>query len=734
MSEFPSPYESRAGGDQEAESEPLTRLLARYWLLFKKYYWILIATCALGVVGSYFYTQRQPRIYQASAKIIFRETLPNVFGRSIERVDLVDPGGMWQFEQFWNTQKEVMRSRWFAEKVVEFEGLVDEEGFVTTPSEDREELKKAASRRVLAVSDVSLQPNSRVAVVTVETTDPRHAQLVADGIADTYVQYTRDFQSGGLSKIIEWFDDYVGQKREELSAAQAELHQYKRDNNILSISYEERQNLTAANMEAVNSQLNTVRAQLDDDEALLSQLEKMNGEEEARAVAHIVNSPVLATAIASEQSLTQQLADVSTLYGEKHEKVLAISRQLETVRQTIADEVARIRAGVKARVQKLRAEEKRKRERLESLKQEAFKLNELGLEYNQMKDRADSLRQLYETVLKRSEELDINSMYEAKTIEVLQRAELPVSPVRPSLPINLAIGLALGLLLGGGLIVLIDSLDNTVRAEADVSRHTAKPILGHLPQIDAALLREFGSIDTMTEIAPRSNFAEGIKTLRTNLMFMSPDQPASMLLVTSPGPGEGKTLISINMAIAMAQSGLRTLIVDSDMRRPRVHKALGLENEGGLSTLILGKAKLDDVVQNTATENLFAVTCGELPPNPLELLHTDRFHSVIEEMRSRYDRVIFDSPPLAAVSDGLVLSHSVDAVLLILKFGQTRKELLKRAVEQLDAIGAPFLGCVLNDISADAGSAYAYSYYYYRYRYDEEDGKKKPKKPTRLAS
>ncbi len=731
MSEFPSQREF-AGGERESESEPLSRLVARYWVLFKKYYWILIATCALGVVGAYFYTQQQPKIYQASTKIIFRETPSNVFGRSIERVDLVDPGGMWQFEQFWNTQREVMRSRWFAEKVVEFEGLIDEQGFISTSATDREKLKKIAAGKVLGSSDVSLQPGSRVAIVTAETTDPEHARLVADGIADTYVQYTRDFQSGGLSKIIEWFDDYVGQKRAELSEAQAELHRFKKDKNILSISYEERQNLTAANMEAVNSQLNSVRAQLDADDALLRQLKKMESgnAEDAKAIAHIVDSPVLDGAIEAEQQLQRELANVTTMYGERHEKVQAISRQLETVRNTIEKESARIRRGVQARVDKLRTEETTKNARLESLKQEAFELNELGLEYSQMKDRADSLKQLYDTVLKRSEELDINSMYESQTIEVLQRAETPGSPVRPSMPINLAIGLAMGLLLGGGLIVLIDSLDNTVRAESDITRLTAKPILGHLPQIDAALLREFGSIDTMTEIAPRSSFAEGIKTLRTNLMFMTPDKPPEMLLVTSPGPGEGKTLISINMAIAMAQSGLRTLIVDSDMRRPRVHKALNIVNDLGLSNLIQGNATLDEVTKTTQTENLFAISCGEIPPNPLELLHTESFNKFLDEMREKYDRVILDSPPLAAVSDGLVLSHSVDAVVLILKFGQTRRELLKRSIEQLEAVGAPFMGCVLNDISADAGSAYAYSYYYYRYKYEEDD----PGKPTRLAS
>ena len=735
MSDFPTSQFDARGAAEETEAEPLSRLVAQYWFLFKKYYWILIATSVLAVVAAYFYTEQQPRIFRAETKIIFRDTPANVFGRQIERVDLVDTGGQWQFEQFWNTQREVMQSRWFGQQVVIREGLLDVEGFVPdNPELDQDAQTMVAARRVLGMAAVSLQPNSKVAVVTVETTDPQHAKLVADGVAETYVQYTRDFQSGGLGKIIEWFDSYVGQKRGEVNDAKLELHQFKRDNNILSISYEERQNLTGANMQAVNEQLNGVRGQLDEAEALLAQIEKMDrsGTDLKSLMGVVSNSGSLGSTIARSQDLRRELAQVTTTYGESHENVQRITRQLEVVESTIDDEINRIREGTAARTEKLRREEARKVQRLEELKEEAFELNELGLQYNQIKDRSESLAALYDTVLKRSEELDINSMYESKSIDVLQSAELPVAPVRPSLPLNLLIGLALGVVVGGSLIVLIDSLDNTVRGQPDVERFTSKPILGHLPQIDSTLLKEFGSIDMMTEIAPRSSFAEGIKTLRTNLMFMSPDRPPQLLLVTSPGVGEGKTLISINMSIAMAHSGQRTVIVDSDMRRPRVHKALGMTNEAGLSNLIMGTAKLADVVRQTSVENLEMISCGEIPPNPLELLHQERFQDVVEELRQNYDRVIFDSPPLAAVSDALVLSHSVDAVLLILKFGQTRRELLKRSIDQMEALGSPFMGCVLNDISAAAGSAYSYSYYYSRYRYEEDDVDKP--KPTRLAS
>ncbi len=735
MSEF-SPGFSDARqptAEVEDERENISRIVLRYWMLLKRYFWIPVLTCALAVVVSYFYTQRLPRVYQAQSEIIFRSGQANVFGKQIEQVDLLDPGGRWQFEQFWNTQKEVMNSRWFSEQLVKREGLLDVEGFV--PNQDKmseEEATTAAGAKVRGMVEISLKPNSRVAVVQARATDPKLAQRVANAYADSYVKYTGDYQSGGLKKIVTWFDTYVSQKRDELGASKAELHQFKRDNRILSISFEDRRNLTAVNMESVNSDLNGVRSKLVAEEAMHNQLQQMKREDvDLRTIANLVDSEPLRTAIGREAELKQKIAQLETVYGPEHEEMRKVTQQLLVVQASMEEEIQRIMQGVENRVAVLRRNETALMTKLEELKDEAHKLDELGLQYNQIKDRSESLEQLYDTVLKRSEELDINSLWDANNIEVLEEADEPKAPISPNLPFNLLIGFGLGLGLGFGVIVLIETLDNTVKSQSDVERYTRKPILGHLPKVEPSLLKQMGTIDTMTAIAPKSSFAEGIKTLRTNLMFMAPDNPPKLLLVTSPGPGEGKTLITINMAIAMAQSGLKTLIVDTDMRRPRVHKALGIENGTGISAAIVGKAKALDLVRETDVENLHVLSCGDIPPNPSELLHTDLFHQVVDELAAGYDRVIFDSPPLAAVSDALILSHSVDATLLILKFGQTRRELLKRSIDQLEAIGAPFMGCVLNDITADASSAYGYSYYYYRYRYDSDDG---PDGPQQMAS
>jgi len=726
------------GAEWDDSGDSPARLISYYWGLVRKYYWIVLITSIVAVTAGYFWTKQQPRLFKTSSKIIFHQNNANVFGKKIERVDLIDPGGRWQFEQFWNTQKEVLDSRWFAERIVNRLDLLSDESFVPATRAGEaippEERMRSAVGRIQGMTSVELQRESRVALVTATSSDPQLAQDVANTYSTSYIEYTKEFQSGGLDQIVNWFDQYVGTKRAELNEAQANLHKFKRDKNILSISYEERQNLTAANMEAVNSELNQVENELSKERALKEQLREMRDLGESPVdVARFAGAETLTGLLGKQRELNTQLADIQTIFGPKHERVRAINDQLTIVEEAIQEEVGRALSDVNNRVEFLQRQRTSLQGRLNQLREEAFQLNEMGLTYNQMKDRAESLRQLYDTVLKRSEELDVNSMFESNSIQVLEDAEKPRAPFSPNLPYNLGIALLVGLALGGGVIFLIAALDNTVKAEEDVTRYTTAPVLGMLPEVDAATLKSLmGSVenplDTITHEAPKSSFAEGIKTLRTNLMFMAADQPPKLLLVTSPGPGEGKTLISTNMAIAMAQSGLKTILVDNDLRRPRVHKALGIDRPDGLSDVIAGDLSLDDAVSETKIPNLYALPAGHIPPNPTELMHTKSFERVIEELSQKFDRVILDSPPVGAVADALILSRSVDAVMLVLKYGQTRKEMLKRTVDQLEAIGAPLMGIVLNDIKKDA-AGYGYAYYYYRYSYEE-----KPSSRDKLAS
>ena len=722
-------------GSPGEDENSLGEVIAQYWRLLRAYYWVILLAVAVTVSGAYLWTQRQAKIYKATSKVIFHQSNDNVLGKNIDQVNLLDPGNRWQFEQFWNSQKQVFQSRWFAKRVVEREGLATNQRFLPPLPEGQEsrnqsERMEAAVDKIMAVAEINLADKSRVAVIDARLKVPELAKTVADGIAEAYVDYTKEYQSGGMKNITNWFDSHVKKKRQELEAAQSKLNGFKQKNNILSFSYEDRQNLTASNMEAVNEELVKTRQELSSMRARLRQIQKMTGPEaskiESSAVAELVENENLKKTLQRKAALEEKLARLETKYMEQHPKVRAVSSELDTIQANVDAQVSQIRASLRNNVEILERKKADLNAQLEDHKQELFRLNELGVKFRQLQNRKQNLQDVYNTVLERSSELNINSLYDRNNIQVLEHAQVPEQPVSPSLPLNLAIGLLVGLGLGGGGVLVIDALDTTIKSEEDISQYTDKPVLAVLPSLNKKVLDGLEVIgesaaDTITHTAPRSSFAEGIKTLRTNVTFMSPDDPPQSILITSPGPQEGKTLTSTNFAIAMAQSGLDTLLVDTDLRRPRVHKALGLEKEPGLSGLVTGDVNsVASAVQPCSIKNLSALTAGEVPPNPSELLHSNTFESIYSELCQNFDRLIFDSPPLAAVSDALILSQIVDGVLLITEFGSTRRETLRRSLDQLHGIGAPLLGAVINDIKAE-GPGYGYDYSYYRYTNYKED-------------
>lgn len=708
----------------EDQSPALGGLLLQYWRLLRQYYWVLLLTSIVGLGVAYFWTERQPKMYRAQSKIVFHKRQGDVLGRNIEEVKMVDPGGHWAFERFWNTQEQIFKSRWFLERVVESKGLLNVPGFLDPPSsgEKRTQAERidAAIGRLQSATNVHLKRESRVGIISARTEDPKLAKKMANGMAKSYVEYTEEQQSGGLKEITNWFDSYVKSKRKDLENAQEKLQNFRQKNNILSFSYKDRQNLTAKNIESINSSLLDTRKKLAAKTALLKQVKSLQKSGNSKAIASLTKDESLADMFNREATLEEELAKLETKYLTEHPKVRAVRTQLKTVRNNIDSEIQGIKSGLENRVEVLRDNKRQLEGKLASHKEKAFQLDELGVEYSRLKGRAKNLKELYNTVLQRSSELDINSLYNPDNIRVLERAQAPNAPVSPSLPLNLAVGLFLGLGLGAGITIVLDTMDTTIKSKEEVSDISGRPVLTMLPELTPTSLEGVKPIgesaaDTITHTAPKSTFAEGIKTLRTNLTFMSPDDPPRSILVTSPGPGEGKTLICVNSGIAAAQSGESTVLVDTDLRKPRLHKTLGLDKGVGVTEIIGERVPLDEGVQSTPVENLDLVSSGEIPPNPSELFHSNRFEEFVSTLHDKYDKVFYDSPPIGAVSDPLVLSQLVDGVILVVEFEQTRTESLAQSIEQMSGVGAPLLGTVVNEVSARRGGYYGYNYSYYRY-------------------
>jgi capsular exopolysaccharide synthesis family protein len=295
-------------------------------------------------------------------------------------------------------------------------------------------------------------------------------------------------------------------------------------------------------------------------------------------------------------------------------------------------------------------------------------------------------------------------------VVVEQRAMVPNSPVVPRKSFNLAVGLVLGLTVGISLALMRHYLDNTVQGPQLLEEITGAGVVGTIP-----LDKDRRNTPAISFESDRSAAAEAFRKFRTNLQFISVDQPPRLIVITSSVPTEGKSTTSINIALALAEAGHNVVLVDGDMRKPSLDKYLGLVGSVGLSTVLSGMAGLSDVLQETKYPNLTVLTAGSIPPNPSELLSSRAASRVLEDLRQRFDYVIIDTSPLLAVTDAAVLATNSDGVLVICRFGRTKREQLGHAVASLRSVGATILGSVLTLAPTRRGSSYAYDYYYYGY-------------------
>ncbi|MFZ9889754.1 MAG: polysaccharide biosynthesis tyrosine autokinase, partial [Myxococcota bacterium] len=473
------------------------------------------------------------------------------------------------------------------------------------------------------------------------------------------------------------------------------------------------------------------------------QAERIRGRLEREALEAAKEDPRLLDSLANIQqagvvaALKGQLIGLKTTYRElsaryqgAHPKMVTVKEQLDLVEQELAREIDAVLVSSERREASQVETERGLKQAISEERQREARLNKLSLDYKRLQREVETNERLYEMVTSRMKEADLTGAMRFNNVQVLDRALVPTSPFKPNLRKDLITGLVLGLLLGVALALGLDKLDNTLKTQVEVEAALDVPFLGFLPLIeggdkrrapDAAALRDR---DLYVLRNPKSSPAECARFIRTNLMFMGTDRPLQTLVVTSPGPQEGKTTTAVSLAATMAQAGSRVLLVDTDMRRPRLHRAFGLSNERGVSTLILGDASLDEVVQHSELAGLDVLVCGPTPPNPAELLHTRRFAELTAELRRRYDRVVFDAPPAGAVSDPLILGAQVDGTVVILKCQKTTREVAQQTVRSLEDAHAHVVGAILNDVdlaSRRYGSYYSQYYRQYGGYYGDDD-------------
>lgn len=699
--------------------ELIQALRRRKWL-------ILLTTVVLGVAVTAA-TMRQPKVYRAQAQILIEPVLPKVLG---ENVGIDDLQALSRHEQaFYNTQHKTITSRAVIADVAARVGLPEDPDFLEAYSLPRGAPSREVENVLLKLLTVSPERNSRIVNLIVEDLDPNRAARIANALGQAYIDYSLERRLENNRTASKWLDERVVEFQRQLELREQELHEFKERNTLVSVSLEDRQNMTAASLGILNEKLLAVRASLIELRARKKTIDDMvaSGDGATTAVQQLEKNEVVSALRASLEKLARDKAELSVRYGPKHPAMVAITEQMTKAEEAIDGEVRLVLDGLANEIVALETTERELERSMNIEKQKALELNSMGLEYAKLTRDLGTTKAMYESLLKRQTEASLSGLLKSNFVSWFEKAEPRHAPVRPSLPKNAGLGFAAGLLLGFAIVVVGVLLDNTVHSRADIEDLLHLPFLGVFPRI----VGEDGAVPEHRDLYvlqnPKSGAAECARSVRTNLVFMATDRPLRRLLLTSARPGEGKTTTVTALGITMAQAGNRVLILDTDLRKPRLHRAFGVSGEKGLTSVLVGEP-LDECIKSTELVNLHVLPCGPLAPNPAELLHSERFTRLLDELSERYDRLLLDSPPIGVVTDAAILSKVADGTVFVVQANSTPKEALRRSARQLFDVGATVLGVVLNDFELGSKGRGGYSdYYYYQYYRGYGEGEEQAK-------
>jgi capsular exopolysaccharide synthesis family protein len=562
--------------------------------------------------------------------------------------------------------------------------------------------------------------------------DPRLAAEIVNGLVKTYIEANFRTKYESVTQTSEWLSTELADLQLKVQTSEEKLVRYQKDHSILGI--DEKQNIVTAKLDELNRELTAAQSDRVQKESVY--MFATSGDPSLFAKVSPATG-LLGRLREKESDLATQYAQLTTQFGSGYPKVAELDNQLKQVRAQIATEEKKMQESVRNDYLAALQREKLLASAFEQQKQEANKLNESAIEYSVLKRDAEANRQLYQDLLQRLKEASVSAGLRSSNIRVVDVAGIPTFPITPNVPRNLMIGLLLGLAAGMGLAFVLESLDRTVRNMEEVSAISMLPALGTIPlqlSSNGHVRKRLTTLsvgdgkpdppDLVTYVRPKSEAAEAYRALRTSILLSSFGAPPKVILVTSALPQEGKTTVSANSALVLAQRGNRVLLLDADLRRPGIEKLFGIKARGGLSTLISGVDKLEDVlVHSTEVPNLWIMPAGPIPPQPAELLSSTLMKEYIARWRNEFDHVVIDTPPCLSVTDAVVLSPDADRVILVARSGKTTKPALRRASELLLQVNARVMGVVLNALDLRSGDGY-YHYSYggsYARSYYEED-------------
>jgi len=687
-----------------------------YWRIIRVRKTVILAVFLLVVITATLVTFILPESYASSARIKVERDSPDVAGLT-ERGGLL--GGYDPY--FIQTEFEVIQSETILGKVIADLNLNTEWGRKYASGE---KLKTPETQAILK-GRLDLRPvrSTSLIEIRVYSEDKEEAARIANGIAHAYrdhrLEQRKQLTMGGIETLEKRFNE----QESKVKAVQDEMDRLRKE---LKISEMDASGMATAPLVEAETYRNFKRLSIEGEIAYIGQerqLEKLKvltRDQLREVLPRTVSDATLTERIGQLDLASQQLVRLRNDLGTVHPDVTKVQAQVDDLNKKIEASLD----GIMVALQSQADIAKEKLDRLNKSVEDARKLDVEKTETS--RPYFDKKREFEEAVRLRNilnmkiatERIDVN-LPRNTVVEVVDQAMPGLKPVRPNKPLNIALGVIIGLVVGVGLAFFIEYLDTSVKTIDDVERTLGSPVLGVIPQ----------NVGYLIEEGSESPHAEAYRVLRTNLLFSRKDEKLNTIAVVSAGAGEGKSTTVFNLATVFAQSDQRVIVVDSDLRRPTLHKMLRITNNLGLTNYLLKQNTLDEVIQTTSLPKLDFMASGKLPSSSLGILSSNQMKDLIAELKQRYDLVFFDSPPIMGVSDASILASEVDITLQVIQYRRYPQPMNLRAKQLIEKVGGNLVGIVLNNINMSQDeSYYYYSGYYHDYYSKNEDSEPTPAK------
>jgi succinoglycan biosynthesis transport protein ExoP len=689
-------------------------------LLYRRRY-VLLAVLA-SVAG--FATVRSlltTPVYRASAQIVIERANPNILDfKGVADSDTAR-------DDYYQTQYRLLLSRALARRVIEDLDLLSDPEYGGPRTAVETEAAKAAPPGSspmmegaidLVLARVTVAPirNSRLVTVSYESGRAVSAALVANRMVQLFVRQTLDLRSQTSSEANEWLGGQVEEQRRRIAEAETELQRLEQEQGLVNI--DERRILLEQQLKELGTTLTGLRTARLEKQALYNQ---MQGSPNPGELPEVMRSPLVQSLRIELAGLEGQDALLLEKYMEPHPEVQKVRSQIQDIRRKLQAEAQRVIRAAENDYRAAAAQEASVAGALEAAKAEITALSRRATQYDEKKRDVDAAQRVLNDVVSRSKQSGITSELRVSNISIVEPAVVPGAPVRPNTRRDVTVGLLLGLGLGILLALSLEHLDNTVREPGDVRRQLGVPLLGVVPQAPgqgSALLARSGT---------RGPFGEGYRVLRTTLGSCWPTKASRVLVVTSTIPREGKTLTSVNLALALAAANQTVLLVDGDLRRPHAHAILRRPRFPGLVDVLIGQNRPSESIQPRAALPVSFLPAGTPAPSPGDLLTTDALQGFLGSLRTTFDWIIVDSPPIGAVPDALVLAPLADGVIVVVGAEMTSRKAARYTIERIRETSARVLGVVLNRARLDRNRFGRDEHYGRHYgKYDERSAAKAP--------